>query len=57
MGWDSAKDSEDARLILVYLDARGVKIPILSTGSISNCKYHDVLGKMDQNVPSSFEGE
>ena len=39
MGWDSAKDSEDARLILVYLDARGVERPLLSMIRWSRMKF------------------
>ena len=32
--------------ILVYLDVRGVEIPLLSTVSISNCRYQEAPGEV-----------
>ena len=34
------------RPILVYLDVRGVEIPLLSTVSISNCRYQEAPGEV-----------
>ena len=34
------------RPILVYLDVRGVAIPLLSTVSISNCRYQEAPGEV-----------
>ena len=31
---------------MVYLDVRGVEIPLLSTVSISNCRYQEAPGEV-----------
>ena len=36
--------------ILVYLDVRGVEIPLLSTVSISNCRYQEAPGEVVWSV-------
>ena len=34
------------RRILIYIDVRGIEIPLLSTVSISNCKYQEAPGEV-----------
>ena len=41
-----SKVSSSNEPILVYLDVRGVEIPLLSTVSISNCRYQEAPGEV-----------